>query len=518
MVDSLDQLPYLCLDAIFERLDYKSVLNCRLVCKLFKNFADATKFSELIVSDEIERSRDVWYHTGGLIYLSTAIGTNLFVASLTSSPFKLDETVKCLYLNIKHSREFFLVLLGQMQNLEQLHLLIDSPKTVKKQLPVISLPKLRILHFSWSGEYASGVNRPVLVAPSLTHLKDSSPDSLRFIAIHDPTTVKHLELYRYSYAVESFTNVEHLQINHLLLDNVSHGFDKEILTILKSLKVLNVNFRRPRELIYKLAREELVYIKGRMLELERTVAINVNGVPFDEDVFQTGVDHIGYMESVYQMDTALAAQLKNYDQLATDLSFMTEIDFNHLMWMKAAPLPNDFFRRYHNIRVVKTAKEVDHKEEFVRFLGNLRLLEELNLNCSCLSQLSLDQLPSVCSRIVRFEFWDYGRRPINFNFVLQFPLLTRFATNETFSIYWVVKAMKSLPNMKTFHFKSRASEIQVKILPNAYTFECRFGSYDEGDAARSFTKDPAGLEEMIAFSKGTRDSSRINKFRNQLGH
>lgn len=511
MVDSLDKLPYLCLKEVFERLDYKSILNCRLVCKLFMYFSDEAEISELIVADEIERSREFWYHTGGQIDCSTAISVNLFVASLTSSPYKLHESVKRLHWEIKQSLEFVLVLLDQMQNLEQLHLLISLSGRVPENLPVISLSKLRILHFSSSGAYA--VNRSILVAPSLTHLKTSSPDGLAFIKIDDPTTVKHLEVYKYSAAVDSFENVEHLKLNHLLLHN-SHAFNKEILTVLKKLKVLNVNFKRPGELIYSLAREDLAYIQGQMLELGRTVAINVNGVPFVEDVFRTGAEGlIGSMESAYQMDTALIAQLKNYDRLAADLSFVTEIDFNDLMWLMPPPLPDDFFKKFCNIRVVKTAREVDKAEEFIRFLGNLNYLEELNLNCSCLSQFSLDRLPSVCNQIVRFEFWDFKRIPIRFDFVLKFPLLAGFTTNKKFSIYWVAKALKSLPNSKMFHFKSRNSEINVKILPNAYRFECKFRFHGEGDRVRSFTKDQTGLNEMIAFSKETGESSKINQFK-----
>lgn len=511
MVNLVD-LPYLCLKTIFKQLDTNSIFNCKLVCKTFKLFSDEQLINTLIVSDEVERARDVWFHTA-LINCTKAITVDQFVVSL--SP-ELELNLKCLHLKIDESQTFDLTVLNTFNRLKQLHLQYNLSVLGPGKLPPISLPNLQVCEFSSSDFNVFQNYLLVLNAPRLAYLKNTLPWGLYHMWLEHPHTIKHLEVERYLDLPQFFSNLSSLQINNLL-----HVYDKDILTSYRRLQVLNVNFSHPKALFSDSDRDSLDYMRYKAKRM--SVAINVNGLPFTEDIFlRKEENQSGLFESLHRMNSeSLALLIKHYDRLwlAADLSFVTEIDFNNLMSLVRDKLPVDFFKRFYNIRTVKTSRQVN-ANEFVRFLSNLKCLEELNLSDSCLSQYWLNQLPNVCGQIVRFKFWHYRRLPINFDFVFRFPLLIELSTNKAFSMRWVVEAMKKLPNLKLFHVDSQnpAGDLMVKMhrLKSEYRYEYYFFGPVNAEVVRptvpilcenrTFRKDQAGLDEMIAFGKKTEES------------
>ena len=100
----LDQLPYLCLKRIFAFLNLRDLAQCRAVNRQFKFYAEEEAVDELTVSDKRTWCSEWckhWYQTGRPIDHGNSIRWRAF-ASANSSPFKLDQQLKFLNLDLSH--------------------------------------------------------------------------------------------------------------------------------------------------------------------------------------------------------------------------------------------------------------------------------------------------------------------------------------------------------------------------------------------------------------------------------
>lgn len=191
---TLDQLPYLCMKRIFEYLDLSDLVRCRAVSRQFKEYAEETQVTELIVSDHLvpcsgQHSRPCsrWRLIDAPMNFGRAISwSTLF----SGQPLNLNLQLKSLHVHLKDS-DFDAEALNAFEHLVHLEVFGRLRDTRRGQPITLALPKLKFLHVQYDGDSGQS-DRHFLNTPSLEVLKCDSSDTFQF---NYPETVIQLTLY-----------------------------------------------------------------------------------------------------------------------------------------------------------------------------------------------------------------------------------------------------------------------------------------------------------------------------------
>lgn len=136
-----DELPPACLKRIFEFLRLQDLVKCRKVNRLFKLYADKTEVNELVVGTEWTNFGDNWYLTNREIDFVSAIQRNVF-SLVRSSPFKLDQRLKILHIQLEKTLGLDFELLNSLKQLVHLEIkseaINDNPK-IERGEPILPL-------------------------------------------------------------------------------------------------------------------------------------------------------------------------------------------------------------------------------------------------------------------------------------------------------------------------------------------------------------------------------------------
>lgn len=455
---------------IFKNLDILSLRKCRLVCKNFRSLCDQIEPTEVIAADLIRKSKDFWFHTNDQIDFQNTIKIDAF----KNFKLSLEQKLKHLVLSVNCEKKFDFEFLNEFTELEHFYLefyLRNLKSNQKLELPKLSIFQIIIHPFDSDKDRRS--KRLELNAPQLTTLTCLGV-SFFHLDLNDPKTVKHLLIDEYGSKVESFVNLEHFQCNDILTG--SSVFNVDILEILTELKKLSLNFDFFDETTYDMIIGAMCYIK-KQTKTMKSIDIYINGIYFHE------ISFIDFKRD----ENLLTFQLRHYNSLSGDLSFVKRIMYHRLIrsikrtnllekirlqsltqiYPKKLPktkegFPVDFFKRYFNIQAIQISRAVEDQNLFIYVIKNSKYLTELDLLDSKLDQFFYDQLPKICEltqlRIVESDL----SIDLKFNFIFEIKLLAIFETNRQLSTELVVRAIQKLRNINFFKFYSKNWNVNVQ--------------------------------------------------------
>lgn len=387
----LNELPPELLCLIFDRLPFKDIIQCRDVCKDFKVACDLMKVKDVIVSDFVD-NKGYSYPDYKLIDYMDSI--NLQVLNSQILNFNLNVSLLRLHLNLK-----FDCILEQVTKIfKNLELLDVNNSQGSNQ--VIKSNSLKILKIGCPSLFDTNRTKLSLITPNLRTLKLAS---LNLVTIDHKDSIESLELNSYEQQIESFKNLQYLQVNRVT------GLNKEVLKIFENLKRF-VIFENPNSCFFHHGesspnglRDLFVFILEQRVALSRLdFAIYFQGIQMlDANVVK---------EYDLRKLSSLEFQMANYNLLNDHLQIFDEINYSSLI--KFGNIPDNFFKKFSFIRVVITSEAISSPVLFIEFLKKLNFLNSLKLSepkadqsfYNQLTELSLTYLTITQSDEANFKF------------------------------------------------------------------------------------------------------------------
>lgn len=449
------------LPLIFKQMNLLALLKCKLVNRDFRKLSEQIELNEVIVCDEIQKSKDHWFHTNDQIDFSRSIGIGLFQLSLSKSFFKLNQNLKRLYLSVDYDRRFNFEFLNNFIQLEQLGIEFCSEKNLTRD-QVINLSNLKILqlHKEFSTIITSQNQHKIkLTAPELFALSCSN-DSLEYLELAETKTVKHLQTDRYLNVIESYKCLESFQCNDIPCTDRWENRFKNILNISDSLKRLNLNFRYAGGEMCGHILRILNHVRQQKIDLnKKELQIYLNGVNFIDEVqlMQTDLDYLGF-------------QFRNYHLLTGDLSFAQRLIYERFLQLTIENIPDDFFKKFYKIHTLIVMVKIIDLDKLILVIKNLNNLTQLHLvNSFIIEQTFFDQLPAIC-QLTRLEITD--NTSINFDFILNFKLLGVLRTNQQLPADLIFKSIEILKNLHLFDFRYNDHRVRLRrTIGNMYEID-----------------------------------------------
>ena len=450
-MDTIDQLPHLCLKKIFSFLNLRGLISCRAVNRQFKFYADEATVDELIVRNEWCECSS-WFEgchqTYRRIDHESSLSPNAFAfASLKSSPFKLNEQLKYLHVHLGH--RFDLNSLSKhLTDFRQLEHLEIRGSYQTKTVTLI-LPNLKMLYIGYQRRGPSFI----LNTPKLEVLKCYV---ISRIQVEHPETIKRLECGYHGepYQVDKFKNVQVLILNSLVrnfgaiyncLSDWVHLRELHLNATLYDHDVLSGRRKGPlnwNSVLFcvmseraKLKREELkLYTHGVLL--------------IDEE-------QLNYYGSI----PLTGFCVRNYRHLYRDSYFEPiELDYK---WIADLELSSEFFVRFPRIQRLIATGPVE-RDRFEWFLQNATELTYIRLTNTSLDQAFMERLPKLISRLGSLKLCGSCGQITNFDFILQFEQLWCFKTKQDLgSLDLATKAFKQLEKLCFFEFKAGNQSIDI---------------------------------------------------------
>lgn len=111
----------------------------------------------------------------------------------------------------------------------------------------------------------------------------------------------------------------------------------------------------------------------------------------------------------------------------SDYSSVMRVNYNNLMNL-VGELSLEFFDKFASIAIVIATRPFD-RDQFEWFLKNVSQLSHLILFNTSPNRAFLDDLPNRLGQLVKLEITE-SQTVIDFNFILNFPFLSLFRTNQ----------------------------------------------------------------------------------------
>lgn len=463
----VDQLPYLCLKLIFGYLSFKDLVRCRAVSRLFKEYAEETRVTELIVSDHQLPCGKQWRlcsHWDDETDASVNSEHEISWSALLFAhrwPFKLIQNLKSLHVHLRDTVFKAEVLKPFEQQLVHLELYEGSRLRRRGQRTTLTLPNLKVLRLRLCNSGFGHLNQFVLNTPSLEVLGCDSSDRIEF---DYPETIKELDLTIWK---------------QLDSDRV-----RTLLSTLKNLKELAVETGTDMQFILNYPEDEDEAEQIRILLFN--LAYKRDGMGREDpkiylhNVLVDSADQLASRESMRYPDSFC---LKNYKRMRRPNFEVYQVNFQNLTAM-GVELSDEFFTKFPKINSVNSSGPVD-RDAFGRFLKKLSALRKLELENTTLDQTWFDHLlPTICSQLIDLAIRGSSNLVTNFDFILHFRQLRSFYIGQRLSsLESPAKAFRRLNHLWYFGF--RASDRSVFIfrrlkIKNNYTVSFRLDS-DVGD-------------------------------------
>ena len=357
--------------------------------------------------------------------------------SIKQSKIRLYEQLK--FLHITQS-----ITCQELNRLKQLVHLELNCSLGRARTKVLKLPELKVLKIIGSINFRCVLK---LKTPKLESL------SCGFISnqfqFKHPESIKWLESNFHSVDFMSkFCNVEVFNYQTRITD-----LDPNLLTIWTNLRELGI---RGLDTYYQTVEQ----FRSSLLDLLRQSQVS------------KGVKLRCYIEDVPLVDESLLNdydpndpaefKFKHYKLLRNPQPDVSAIDYNNLMGL-VPDLSSDFFAKFPAIEEIRATGPVD-RDRFERFLKNVRNLSKLSLIKTSLDEAFLHNLPNIIiGKLSNFLIRETNISFLtDFDFILRFKSLTRFATNQQLdgSLDLAVKAFQLL----CFHsFDVRVGDERVVI-------------------------------------------------------
>lgn len=214
----------------------------------------------------------------------------------------------------------------------------------------------------------------------------------------------------------------------------------------------------------------------------------------------------------------LLLQVRNFDQLTGDLSFVTKIDYTQLtaaiVSNGLSNRPSSFLTTFYNVQKVTTSGRVNRKN-FTEFLQQATYLTDLELVNSSLKSW-FTSLPKFCN-LTRLKVQEDRYIPSRFDFILKFKRLRSFESSvscaESFHSLAIV-SFEKLAELDHFRFKFSQKTVNIRKYEGGYSFQC-FGE----PGVNSTYEYNLGINKLVElcikqkYNDQPTDSSWINEIR-----
>ena len=279
-------------------------------------------------------------------------------------------------------------------------------------------------------------------------LKHLCCDNLRIAHVVQPQTVTHLTTNSYNTRIHRFVNLQYLKCTSL------NSIHKDLLLFFKNLKELNTfEINRWCVEMYERAYDKVGYLLKQKRVLRRTdFKLYYHGLLITDTKQLDGFDFD-------LKNTCLL--IRNYDRLASDLSFIYQVNYSDLA-NTVDEIPVDYSRRFFNIQRVETRQVVDPMR-FFYFLSGLNVIRSLVLTNSALTQSFYDRLPTLCPGLRWLRITETPELTINLDSILRLKHLKEFTTimNLEAPFDLVIKSFQTLKCLKEFNFRRDNDKFEI---------------------------------------------------------
>jgi len=246
-----------------------------------------------------------------------------------------------------------------------------------------------------------------LTLPKLEILKCYEYDSIH---LADPTTIKHIELVNYTIDANVLKNIEYLKFE-------SGCTYENLLSVHPKLRTLVWNTYYDTEInaLYHLVEQKRILKRPELKIYFQSVEL---------------IDRKKIEE--YEMAASkLAFQINNFNLLCDNFSFeiYDALDYTLLMELANGTLPDNFFKKFFNIRKIKVSGKVKNQEHLVWFLKSFEYLSNLELDDTFLDQNFYDSLHEI-GQLRELCVENCSTSIINYDFLLKLKFLEVFRTNH----------------------------------------------------------------------------------------
>ena len=452
-MNTIDQLPYLCLRKIFIFLDLRDLVRCRAVSRQFKYFADQIKLDKLVVNDSLFPCEcKNWYLTDRSINYGYSIyyGYSIPAVALAKLPLKLAQQLQFLHIHLGYEPDF------ELENLNGLKLIhLEVQMQSQAQPKTLILPNLKVFKIRFWCPF-------VLKTPKLEVL---SCEEIESIELEYPENIKRLECADARDApsenrLKTFKNLEVLDYGcyENYADPNDIGLDRIDLSDLPNLKELSVITNHK-------GRSFEAFRRSMMNLMHQRAALNREDLKFYlMDVLLLGAEQI----EDYRTMSKDFFRFKHYRHLhPRSYPTATEVNFNRLMQL-GVELSESFFLRFSAIKCL-TATNPVRRDQLQFFLKNANALSELTLESISLDislYAFMESLPGINRRLTDLKVSNCSGPVTSYNFILKFEKLRILETDRQFaSLELATSAFQQLKKLVGFQF--RADNEVVRIDRNA---------------------------------------------------
>lgn len=490
----MDSLPVELIFHIFRYISINDLINCRQVCKKFKNVCEEKKIDQLII-DEATNCETIQFQDSNKL---TTINNNIIEFSKIlphKSTFKLDQNLIRLEIVYFEGSEFELNFLNSLLKLEELLI-----RSCEEGQYMISLPNLRIFD---ANIYDHDGYRFYLNTPKLQSINCFL---LELIEIENPLAIKKLKCEDFDDQIIEFQNLEYLEYQ-----NAIEYVDRDILMNFENLKELHLYCTSPdsnqRFSPDAYVIDSVSYIMKQKLVLRRmNFNLYLQGVLIkDKNVLN---------DFAYSSD--LEFQIKNFDSLVGCVSRVENVNYTDLINLMGNNIPTTYFTKFCSIQKVKVTGKVNDGQHLIWFLKNLKCLNKLSLKYASLDQKFYNSLSEVY-QLQYLKINECSGFKINYEFIQKMKSLLSFQTNQQFvnPINFIVRSLRRSKKLISVKFKCGKND-QI-LIGKSLSEQNRFSLmwYSSKKKHNSFEEFPFEVkfngEKMNAHELATVYSFLINK-------
>ena len=453
----MEDLPLVPTMKIIDYLSIEDVLNLRMVNKWFNQFINENvEIKDLVITphDHLPANRR-WFYTYDLISLQNLFKHDLVQNVCLNLNQPILSQLKQLYIN---NNIVTLEALNSLDRLIHLEIAYSKIKCLTDN-NVLRLPMLEILNLH-------DPNFDKKVRLDLTNLQ-----ALKFYGFYvnlaRPESITYLEVYCYEDCKNFLPSCFSLQ--HLFCYNLNQVDLNEFNLIKHLSKLKSIHFGESRKTFDSLVKEKKRFNQDLKIYFQN---LELDELPVGLDDFHLGV---------CLNENLIQYYLEYYSRLADHCPFVDSV-YYHDLERCFGQIPENFMKRFVNLKHFIAHKEVNNLDQLIRVLGECKTITRLVLPSS-LGQHFFDfHLYDLCPNIDELEI--FGERVLNCEFILKFKYIWNFFVNQIESIEFVRRFVESPEyiNVKFNYFHNRdLFEIKISKLQEIMNIEIKIIKRNEED-------------------------------------
>lgn len=422
---------------IFNEVDpIEQIVLCRLVCKKWNRIVNNLRLKVLVISSSSNLPNSKWWCTYNPISCRHMLKNDQSLGSILlklSQP--LFNSLRSLHIYSISDKTLLTGFLNRFKQLEQLEVIYSQLRDIGC---VLNLENLRILNIGDAINDAIVLNTPRLerIKINLAHF-----DKVTFTY---PESIRFCEFLRYNDHIKSFINLEYLYVKNI---NV---LDDDFLLHLKQLKEIHFDGRK--EIFYTLKHQKKAYRRNDLKLFYFGVHLEDNIPSYD------------LKNSRHQINKkAIELFGDNYQQLASILPFVHQIDYCDLESYFDDKIPRCFIRRFVNLDYLIVTGKVKYANQLAQILSDCLNLKSLAIDSS-LDQQFYTNLPAILP-CLEYLIIKNEQKP-NFNqFLLNFNNLELIYIRHSLSVDFVRRIFDKYRYL-IFSFIYHSKNVTIRSLRN----------------------------------------------------